>query len=96
MADSLVHRRGARLGTARVRQEMLAKGLDAETVAEAVAGLRASEHLRAREVWRRKFGEVAPDAAARARQMRFLAARGFAPEIIRRVVGGRDETDEAA
>ncbi len=94
VADSLVHRRGARFGASRVRQELMAKGLDAETVAGAVQGLRATEQARAREVWSRKFGEPAADAAGRAKQMRFLAARGFAPEAIRRVVGGEiEETD---
>ena len=33
----------------------------------------------------------AADAAGRLRQMRFLAGRGFAPEVIRKVVGGRDD-----
>ena len=91
VAESVVNRRGSRLGTARVRQEMLAKGLDSDIVGEALVGLRATERARAREVWRRKFGEPAPDAAGRAKQMRFLAARGFAPEVIRRVVGESDD-----
>lgn len=52
--------------------------------------LRGTELERAREVWRRKFGEPAADAAGRAKQMRFLAARGFAGETIRRVLGGED------
>ena len=33
----------------------------------------------------------APDAAGRARQMRFLASRGFGTEAIRRVVSGGDD-----
>jgi len=60
-------------------------------VAEAVSNLKASEVERAREVWRRKFGEPAADAAARGKQMRFLAARGFGAEAIRRVVSQADE-----
>jgi regulatory protein len=93
VAESLAYRRGARLGTARVRQEMLAKGLEPEAMADALQTLKASEPARAREVWKRKFGEPAADAAARARQMRFLAARGFAPEVIRRVVRGGDDDE---
>ena len=46
---------------------------------------------RARAVWGRKFGCLAEDAAARARQMRFLAGRGFSAEVIRRVVSGEDD-----
>jgi regulatory protein len=44
-------------------------------------------------VWRRKFGEPAEDAAARAKQMRFLAGRGFAPDAIRKAVSGADPDD---
>jgi regulatory protein len=91
VVDSVVHRRAARLGAGRIRQELQAKGLDAEKVAAAVAGLRATEFERAREVWRKKFGEAPADAAQRARQGRFLAARGFGGEVIRRVLNLEDE-----
>jgi regulatory protein len=46
---------------------------------------------RAREVWRKKFGEPATDATGRAKHMRFLLARGFGAEVVRRVVSGRDD-----
>ena len=92
-ADSVVRRRGARLGTALVRQELMAKGVVAEVVTAAVQALKATEQTRAREVWRKKFGAPAPDAAGHAKQMRFMAARGFAPDAIRRVVAGSDEDD---
>jgi regulatory protein len=86
VVDSLLHRRSGRLGAGRIRQELQAKGLDAERVALAVASLQASEVERARQVWRRKFGELPRDATERARQARFLAARGFGGEVIRRVL----------
>ena len=89
--ESVIHRRAARLGASRVRQELQAKGLPAEAVAQAVGELRGSEVERAREVWRKKFGRTPLDAAERAKQMRFLAARGFGGEAIRRVVAGADE-----
>lgn len=87
--ESRVHARASRFGQARIRQELsrLGVALDADTAQQ----LKASELERAREVWRKRFGEPATDAAGRAKQMRFLAARGFAPELIRRVVGGRDD-----
>jgi regulatory protein len=93
VVDSLVHRRAPRLGAGRIRQELQAKGLDAERIAAAVAALRATEVERAREVWRRKFDAPPADAAQRARQSRFLAARGFGGEVIRRVLGGDDDQD---
>ena len=91
VVESVVHRRAAKLGTARVRQELLAKGLAPEAMAEALEQLRGSELARAREVWARKFGHPAADPQERAKQMRFLVSRGFAAEVVRRVVRGADE-----
>jgi regulatory protein len=91
VADSVVHRRAAKLGAARIRQELQVKGLDPELVAQAVAGLRATELHRAREVWRRKFERPPGDAVERGKQTRFLVARGFAPEVVRRVLGGHSD-----
>jgi regulatory protein len=91
VADSVVHRRSGKLGAARIRQELQAKGLDAELVAHAVNGLRATELQRAREVWTRRFDAPPADAAERAKQARFLAARGFDGEVIRRVLAPQRE-----
>ena len=90
VVESVLYRRASRLGASRVKQELQAKGIGAEAVAEAVDQLRATEVERARAVWRKKFGEPATDAAGRAKQMRFLASRGFGAEAIRRVVAGED------
>jgi regulatory protein len=90
VADSVVHRRSAKLGAMRIRQELQAKGLDAQTVDEAVSQLRATELDRAREVWRKKFGLPAQGPSERAKQARFLAARGFGGEVIRRVLAGEE------
>lgn len=89
--ESVLNRRSAKLGTARIRQELQGKGLAPEAVQEAVAELRATEVERAREVWRKKFGTPPVDAGERGRQMRFLASRGFGGEAIRRVVAGATE-----
>ena len=86
--ESVLNRRSAKLGAARIRQELQGKGLAPEAVLDAVAQLRATEVERAREVWRRKFGEPPLDAAERGKQMRFLASRGFGGDAIRKVVSG--------
>ena len=91
--DSLVHRRSAKLGTQRLRQEMQSKGMDPQAVAQAVALLRTSEPARALEVWRKKFGSPATTPAERAKQVRFLAGRGFSGEAIARVVSGAFDAD---
>lgn len=93
-AESVVHRRASRLGMGRLKQELQAKGLDAALVSETMERLKGTELARAREVWRRRFGELPRDAAERAKQSRFLAARGFGGEVIRKVLaGGAGEDD---
>ena len=90
VVESVLHRRGAKLGAGRIRQELQGKGLAPELVAGAMEQLRSTELDRAREVWRRKFSQSPADASERARQSRFLAARGFGGDVIRRVLAGGD------
>ena len=85
--ESVIHRRGVKLGTARLKQELQAKGLSGAAVTEALEQLRSTELERAREVWARKFGEPATEPKEKARQVRFLISRGFAAEVVRKVVG---------
>ncbi len=91
VVESLVNRRANKLGASRVRQELQAKGLPAEAIAQAVQDLRNTELARAREVWRKKFGAEPQDSTERAKQIRFLVSRGFAPEVVRRVVAGAED-----
>src|SRR6478752_9308280 len=51
VVDSVVHRRAPRLGAGRLRQELQAKGIDGELVAQALQQLRGTELTRARDVW---------------------------------------------
>ena len=91
VVESVINRRQAKMGSARIKQELLGKGLGKEAVLDAMAGLKATELDRARELWRRKFDGLATDAAGRAKQMRFLAARGFGGDVIGRVLRGGEE-----
>lgn len=94
VAESVVHRRASRLGSARIRQELRDKGLDDDTVAEALAPLLETEFERARAVWRSRFQAAPADAAERARQMRFLLARGFSGDVVRRVLAASGTPDD--
>jgi regulatory protein len=89
--ESRLHLRAPRYGNLRIRQELAQHGLSPDA---AQAQLLATSELdRARTLWRRRFGTPPADLAERARQMRFLAGRGFSSEVVRRVVGGRDDAD---
>ena len=94
VVESVINRRQGKLGASRIKRELQGKGLDADLVTTAMEGLKATELERAREVWRRKFDSktnAGTTPADRAKQMRFLAARGFGADAIRRVVSSRDD-----
>lgn len=83
--ESRIHARVQRYGSLRIKQELAQHGLALSAASQ--AELKTSELERARAIWQRKFGGLPPeDQAARAKQTRFLVARGFAPEVIRRVL----------
>jgi regulatory protein len=88
--ESRVHARSTRFGSRRILRELAQHGVTPD--AEATDQLRRSELARARAVFERKFGAgtASADAQTRARQSRFLAGRGFAPDVIRQVVRGAD------
>lgn len=90
-AQSLVHRRASRQGAARIVQELRQHGVDDNQVAELREQLRATEYDRALEVWKKRFSAKPEDRAAYAKQARFLASRGFAHDVIRRILGEGDE-----
>ncbi len=94
VVESVLNRRASRFGAARIRHELQGKGLQPEAISAAVQSLKGTEAERAYGVWQKKFGAPATDAAERGKQMRFLAARGFGSEAIRRVVSGADELSE--
>lgn len=89
--ESRLHARSGRFGNRRIELELRRHGvaIDADTQAQ----LRASELTRAREVWRKKFGTLAQDANGRARQARFLAARGFCAEVVHRIVSSDQDIE---
>lgn len=91
-AESLVHRRAPRHGWRRVMQELRQHDLPPETLAEAAEQLQASEFDRAKEVWLKRFGSAPTDAKEYARQLRYMAARGFTADSVRRVLAEVDST----
>ena len=92
-SEALIHRRAARFGNSRIVAELQGHGVAGEALTELKAGLAASETARACEVWRRKFGAVAADPAARGKQMRFLLQRGFSQDAARVALKGLPEAE---
>ena len=86
--EARVNLRAQRHGNLRIRHELAQHGVEIDP--DKAAALERSELARAQSVWSKRFGERAADAAGRAKQMRFLAARGFSTDVVRRVVAGRE------
>ena len=91
VVETLVNRRSSKLGASRLRQELQAKGVSADMVAETMAELKGTELARAQGVWQKKFGQLASAASERNKQARFLASRGFSGDVVRQVVSGLSE-----
>ena len=85
-AESRVHARASRFGVLRIKHELGQH--DLALPAELEAQLAASELDRAAAVRARRFETPPRDAAERARQSRFLVVRGFAPELVHRLMRG--------
>ncbi|MEP7100487.1 MAG: RecX family transcriptional regulator [Burkholderiales bacterium] len=91
-AESRVHARVSRFGNLRIRQEL--KQHNVTLSPDAALTLKESELQRARAVRERKFATWPASAAERAKQGRFLAGRGFSPDVIGRVLRGPADPDD--
>lgn len=89
-AEMVVQARQGKFGSRRIAHELREKGVSEEAIAAALPAVQENELETARAVWAKKFGRVAADAREKARQMRFLASRGFGQEIIFKVLKGFD------
>ena len=92
--ESRIHARSSRFGNARIRGELAQHGVAA--TATAMEALKSSEPARAEAVRERRFGQPPESAIERAAQSRFLAARGFSPEVIHRLMRRLARTESEA
>lgn len=88
-AEQFADSRSQKYGSRRVAMEMRERGVDSDTIKQTLSS--HNDLATARSQWLRKFGQPASDAAGRAKQMRFLASRGFGMDTIRQVIKGCDE-----
>lgn len=93
-AEALVRRRSERYGMRRIKDELQRAGVASDASAALLDGLKNTEFERAKELFERKFGGIAEDQKIRARQYRFLVSKGFNPEIVAKVIGGRQKGAE--
>lgn len=89
VVETVLHGKQHKWGSRKIVQSLQAKGLDTALVQEAKDALAGSEQDRAYEVWAKKFGNKeldATDPKVHAKQMRFLAGRGFSAEVVHGVL----------
>ena len=72
---------------------MRQKGIAETLIDEALPQLKETEFETACAVWQKKFGALQLDAREKARQARFLQSRGFALEVIFKVLRSADVED---
>lgn len=96
-AASLVRQKAGRYGSARIRQDLQAKGVDRELIDATLAPLQEDEWARAQAVWQARFGQLdlqgldwQEKQKQRAKQARFMTSRGFAPDIVRKLLADGD------
>ena len=90
-AEQFTRRNGSRHGALRLGHALRGKGISAEVIDQALAGRNELEI--ARQVWQRKFDHLPGSREEQARQMRFLAGRGFRHDIIRKILHPADDDD---
>ncbi len=94
-AEAFVRVKAARFGAARLRNELSRRGVERELIDEAIASeCSVSEIERARGVLHSRFSAPPADAREWARQARFLQTRGFASDLIRKLL--KEPYDESA
>ena len=79
--EARIHQRSRKWGLQRIQHEMRQHHL--AMPGDAVLALQQTELERIQAIWQRKFGKLPTNSMERAKQIRFLQARGFASETIR-------------
>ena len=87
--ENFVQRKSQTFGVNRIAQELRKHELGQEAIAEQLSVLKHSELERAFTVWSKKFGSLTNDPKMLAKQIRFMASRGFDQEVIYKIIKGK-------
>ncbi len=81
-------------GPLRIREELTQRGLQRAEIEQALRDCGFNWQEKMYETWERKFGGDLPvDARERAKQGRFLSYRGYALDMVGRLLSGRSLDD---
>lgn len=97
-AAAYVRSHAARFGAAKLDYSLRAKGICPDLIKDSLAQQELGDELqRARELWRRKFGnkhtpgQPTDKVKEWSRQARFLQSRGFSTEIVRKLLSAPED-----
>lgn len=94
-AESLVRTQGERVGIERLRRDLAERGVSREVAEAALSEFLVGDELtRAHAVWTKKFDVLPQDQNDWGRQARFMQSRGFAADVIRKLL--KEPFDESA
>ena len=89
-AESLVRRKSERFGALRIIDELKQQDVPTETIERLKISLKESEPDRAWTLWSKKYGpDIQSEPKERAKQIRYLASKGFSMDLVLKVVSGR-------
>ena len=83
-AHALAAQRAGRYSSRRIAEELKAKGVARGEIESALAGAAIDDDAALKALWERRFGNPPANEREKARQVRFLQARGFALSAILR------------
>jgi regulatory protein len=96
-AEAVVAQRAGRYGKRAIAYALKSRGITAADATQAMAPLAEGDELaEAEALWRQRFGTAPADDREKARQVRFLQARGYSLSVALRVLraaGHRDHDD---
>jgi len=98
-AQALVSQKAGRYGKRAIAHELRQRQVDPEVARDALATVDIADELaEARAVWERRFGTPPGNDKERARQIRFLLARGYPTSVAVRIVrdAARRDADDPA
>jgi regulatory protein len=94
-AENYLRSNASRLGASRLRHTLKTRGVAPEMIEEQLAQADLPDEIeRARAAWSRKFSAAPANPKEWARQARFLQSRGFAGDIVRRLLKQPLETED--
>jgi regulatory protein len=87
--ESYIASKSSKFGIRKLTQVLQQHQLSPESLKAELGKLKSSEFQRCFEVWEKKFGSLTKEPNELAKQIRFLASRGFSQEIIMGIVRGK-------